>query len=300
MKAQKIKYIDRKTNEILIEDVPGENYLNFLYYNPFGKLPLHLAVKRKLFSSLYGKLMSSKGSQKKILYFIKKYNINMSESLKQVSDFSSFNDFFYRKLIPDARYVNTDKNVVVSPADGKILAFPDINEINSFFVKGNKFNLYSFFRDKDLSDKFKDGSFITVRLAPVDYHRFHFPYDGYINESKLINGDYFSVSPIAMRENFSVFLENKREFSILKTGIFGDIALFEIGATMVGSIYQTYPPNTSVIKGQEKGYFAFGGSTCIMLFEKGKIKIDEDILRNTKNMLETKIYMGEKIATLVK
>ena len=70
----------------------------------------------------------------------------------------------------------------------------------------------------------------------------------------------------------------------------------DIGATMVGSIVQTYAPNTFVRKGQEKGYFLFGGSTCILIFEKDKIQIDEDILENTKNKIETRIYMGEKLA----
>ena len=136
---------------------------------------------------------------------------------------------------------------------------------------------------------------MIIRLAPIDYHRFHFPCDGIISESKLINGDYYSVSTHAIKKNFRILCENKREFSILKTKNFGEIAMFEVGATMVGGIKQSYQPNTSIKKGEEKGYFYFGGSTCVLVFEKGKIRIDRDLVENTKKGIETKVYMGEKI-----
>lgn len=136
---------------------------------------------------------------------------------------------------------------------------------------------------------------MIIRLAPIDYHRFHFPADGEISESKLIDGVYYSVSTHAIKKNFRILCENKREYSILKTEKFGDIAMFEVGATMVGGIKQSYKPNSYVKKGEEKGYFYFGGSTCVLVFERGKVKIDEDLLENTKKGIETKVYMGEKI-----
>lgn len=139
---------------------------------------------------------------------------------------------------------------------------------------------------------------MIVRLAPVDYHRFHFPTEGIISSSKLIEGYYYSVSPYAIRKNFRIFLENKREYSVLKTKKFGDVLLSEIAATMVGGIEQTYRAEEKVKKGQQKGYFYFGGSTCIVIFEKDKIQMDEDILENSRKGLETKVYMGEKIGTV--
>ena len=153
-------------------------------------------------------------------------------------------------------------------------------------------------RDKNLAKKYEDGIFVIIRLAPVDYHRFHFPADGIIEDSHLINGDYYSVSTHAIRRNFRIFCENKREYSILKTQKFGDIVMIEVGATMVGGIKQTYKPNSFVKKGQEKGYFYFGGSTCILVFEKGKVKLDKDLIENTKKGIETKVYMGEKIGVV--
>ncbi|MDP0494221.1 MAG: phosphatidylserine decarboxylase [Fusobacterium sp. JB021] len=295
MKFEKIKYKNRITDEILTEEVPGEHFLKFLYYNPFGKLALNLVVKRKFLSSLYGKKMDSKKSVNLIKEFVENYNINMNESIKQVDEFNSFNDFFIRKLKPEARKIDFSKNTLVSPSDGKIFALERINDSSKFFLKGDEFSLGEFFKDDKLAKKYFSGTMLIIRLAPVDYHRYHFPCDGKILPSKLIKGNYFSVSPHAIRQNFRIFCENKREFSILKSKNFGDICIAEIGATMVGGIVQSYKSNSLVKKGDEKGYFYFGGSTVILLIEKNKVIIDEDILENSKKGLETQIKMGEKI-----
>lgn len=296
MKFEKIKYIERKTGEILIEKVPGEKYLEFLYYNPLGKLPLNLVVRKKCLTSYYGKKMDTKQSTNKIESFVKDTGINLEEAKKTIDEFTSFNDFFYRELKEGAREINFDENVLVSPADGKILAFENLDLDKKVYIKGEDFTLKEFFKDEKLAKKYEGGVFVIVRLAPVDYHRFHFPTDGKISPSKLIKGYYYSVSTHAIKKNFRILCENKREYSILDTKKFGEIAIFEVGATMVGGIKQTYIPNSDVKKGEEKGYFYFGGSTCVLVFEKNKVKIDRDLIENTKNGIETKVYMGEKIA----
>ncbi|MGB0839888.1 MAG: phosphatidylserine decarboxylase, partial [Chitinophagales bacterium] len=126
--------------------------------------------------------------------------------------------------------------------------------------------------------------------------RFHFPYSGQVSPSTKIKGHYVSVSPYALEANFtSVFCGNKRTYLTLSTKEKGDILLSPVGATMVGSIVDTYTPNTTVDKGDEMGYFAFGGSTVVMLIDQNKVTIDEDILRNTKNKIETAVQMGERI-----
>lgn len=295
MEFKKIEYIERKTGEIKVEKVPGEKYLKFLYYNPLGELPLNLVVKKKFLTEYYGKKMDKPESVKKIPSFIEQADINIAEAKKRVEEFKSFNDFFYRELKEGARTVDYRENVLASPADGKILAFENLDIEKEFYIKGDKFTLEEFFADKGLANKYKDGVFMIIRLAPIDYHRFHFPADGEISESKLIDGVYYSVSTHAIKKNFRILCENKREYSILKTKKFGDIAMFEVGATMVGGIKQSYKSNSYVKKGEEKGYFYFGGSTCVLVFERGKVKIDEDLLENTKKGIETKVYMGEKI-----
>ena len=291
-----IEYIDRKSGKLRKEIVPGEKWLKWLYHNPLGKLALHAVVKRKFVSDCYGKQMDNPSSKEKIPGFVKDLNIDMDEAIRPVEDFNSFNDFFIRELKAEARPVDEAPDSIVSPADGKMLAFEGIRGLDSFFVKGQQFSLEKFLQNSVLSRKYEYGTLLIIRLAPVDYHRFHFPADGKISASSLINGDYFSVSPYAVKNMLSVYWENKRECSTLRTKNAGDILLCEVGATMVGSIEQNYTPDSDVKKGQEKGWFKFGGSTVIMLLEKDKAQIDTDILKNTANGYETSVKVGERIA----
>ncbi|MEZ4687369.1 MAG: phosphatidylserine decarboxylase [Bacteroidia bacterium] len=289
-----IKFIDRKTGKLITETPPGEGLLRFLYDNPFGKTAILPIAKRKFISGLYGGRMDKPSSAKRIQAFVDQLGIDMSESKKAVSEFISFNDFFYRELKPGARPIAEG---FVSPGDGKLIAFEKVDEVADFFVKGNAFTLEAFLQDKKLAARYAAGSMLILRLAPNDYHRFHFPYRGVPSDPVQISGSYFSVSPIAIRQNFvRVFCENKREYTILKTEEAGDILLAPVGATMVGGIVETYEPGKAVGKGDEMGFFKFGGSTIVILAEPGALTIDEDLLENTRNRMETAVKMGEQIA----
>lgn len=289
-----INYIERNTNQLKHENVPGKDLLKWFYNGVVGKVALHLLMKRKMITALCGRYMDSRYSTKRIQPFIANNAVNIQECRKnKVSEFTSFNDFFYRKLKPNARVIEKG---IVSPADGKILVFPTIKDVNTFFIKGSKFNVATFIRDKELTQKYCDGAMAIIRLAPADYHRFHFPYAGIIAPSVQIKGHYFSVSPIALKRCLRIFCENKRTYSILKTIDQGDILIAEVGATMVGTITQTYTKNTTVQKGEEKGFFSFGGSTLVLLFEnKSTINFSPDLIKNTKKGFETTIKMGESI-----
>jgi phosphatidylserine decarboxylase len=286
-----IQYIARESGEMKMEKVAGEKWLVWLYYNPIGEATLWTLAKRKLVSSIYGNMMDRTSSVKKIQPFIEAFDVDMSIAEKQA--FNSFNDFFTRKLKKDARPVDTSENIVISPADGKILAYADIS--NSWFIiKGYRFDVNSFLDNPTLAKKYRDGALVIIRLAPMDYHRFHFPVCGNISTNKKINGDYYSVNPFALRKKAEIFCLNKREYSILRSPLFGDVVMCEVGATMVGSIIQTFKGNVAN-KGEEKGYFKFGGSTVVLLFEKSKIHIDDDLLINTSKGYETSVKMGERI-----
>ena len=277
----------------MIENPPAEGLLKFLYDNPFGKTAFLPLAKRKLVSSYVGKRMDKQGSTKKIENFVSQMNIDMSESVKSISEFTSFNDFFYRKLKPTARPIGEG---FVSPGDGKLLAFDTANDVHNFFVKGRKFTLAEFLDSEALAEKHKNDALIILRLAPNDYHRFHFPYAGKVSDITKVKGRYYSVSPYALAGNFAtVFCENKREHCTLTTADKGDVLLAPVGATMVGSILETFTPNSQIERGEEMGYFAFGGSTVVMLVDKSKVQIDADLLENTKNRIETAVVMGEKI-----
>lgn len=293
-----IKYYERKSGQLKTEKVAGEKWLVWLYNNPMGEATLWALAKRKLVSSIYGKMMDRTSSAKRIDPFIEDFNIDMSGSQEQ--KFKNFNDFFTRKLKDNARPVDTSIYTVVSPADGKIIAYADISN-SDFIIKGFRFDATSFLDNAVLAQKYHDGTLLIIRLAPVDYHRFNFPVSGNLTPNKKIEGDYYSVNPFALRKKAEIFCLNKREYTILSNPLFGDVIMAEVGATMVGSIVQTYK-GSSVKKGEEKGYFKFGGSTIVLLFEKSKIFVDKDLLINTAKGYETAVKMGERIgsASLIK
>ncbi len=289
-----VKYIERSTGEVKTEKIEGVGWLKWLYYNPVGELSLDAIVKRKFVSEWYGRLMDKPSSADKIESFVKKYGIDLSIAEKQ--HFNSFNDFFTRKLKPGARPVNVDSVVVVSPADGKVFVYENIGK-KDFYVKGYRFDMYEFLADSIMANKYKDGMMMIFRLAPFDYHRYHFPVDGTIVKKKKIKGDYYSVSPLALRKIAEIFCMNKREYTVIDTKLFDDVVMCEVGATMVGSIIDTYRSDT-VRKGEEKGFFKFGGSTVVLLFRKNILKVDEDILENSSKNLETTVKVGERVAAL--
>jgi phosphatidylserine decarboxylase len=147
-----------------------------------------------------------------------------------------------------------------------------------------------------LATRYEGGSMILSRLCPVDYHRFHFPCPGVPGPPSFINGWLYSVNPIALITRPSIFWENKRVVTAIESPALGQVQFVEIGATMVGSIRQTYTPGATVAKGDEKGYFAFGGSSVAVLFEKGRIEFDADLVKNTAAGIETYARVGERMA----
>lgn len=289
-----IQIIDRKTGKVSFEKVFGEKALAFLYKDFFlSKVFLFLICKNSFFSRFYGFLQSRNFSKKHIDHFIKEYNINTDEIEKNIKDFSSFNDFFIRKLKPDFRPIATGENISVLPADARYMVFQDINISDGFYVKGKIFDLKSFLQDENLARRYSSGSMVIARLSPTDYHRFHFPFDCFASAPKLINGYLYSVNPIAIRKNIDIFSQNKRMITRLYSEKFKEVLFIEIGATNVGSIHQTFQEETFYKKGDEKGYFSFGGSTIILLFEKNTIRFADDILKNSTNKIETKANFGE-------
>ncbi len=291
-----IYYFDRKTKSLRKEIVPAEKWLKWLYHDPIGNIALEAVIKRKALSKVYGKYMDTPISAAKIKSFIELFEIDMSESVTQ--KFSTFNDFFTRKLKAEKRPIDKNEDSIVSPADGKLFAFDNISSNQHFYIKGYDFSLSDFLGNSRLADYYNSGSMIIIRLVPSDYHRFHFPVDGMPEKTHLIRGKYYSVSPISVRKKIKTFYRNKREYTIIKNNTLGDVVMAEVGATLVGSIIQTYSPFSFVHKGDEKGYFKFGGSSVILLFEKNSIVIDEDLLYYSKHSYETAILMGEKIASV--
>ena len=294
--VKEIQFYNRYTKKMETEQVYGEGFLKWAYGNPLGKIALHSFVKRPFFSKWYGRRMNQASSQSKVLPFIDDYNMVEADFADTPDTYTTFNDFFYRKLRPEARPIADSP--IVFPADGRHLGFPNIDQIDGFFVKGQSFDLDALIADKELSKKFRGGTLVLSRLCPVDYHRYHFPVSGTPSATKLINGPLFSVSPIALARNLSYLWENKRTITRIETENIGTVLMMEIGATCVGSILQTYEANKEAKIGQEKGYFAFGGSSTITIFEPNKVTLAQDLLENSSKQIETYALMGDSMASI--
>jgi len=290
-----IVYYDRYRQEEQIEKVYGDRFLRWTYGTMGGKIALESMVKRAWFSRWYGWRMDRQNSVEKILPFIQEYDLDPEEFLRKTDEFANFNEFFSRQLKPEARPVDAAGNTVVFPADGRHLCIPNLSESGGLLVKGESFSLPELLDDLQLAQQYEQGSLVLSRLCPVDYHRFHFPAAGLATESRLLNGPLYSVNPIALCQNIKILTTNKRCLTRLQTDEFGQVLLLEIGATCVGGICQTYDSDTVVSKGGEKGYFRFGGSSTMTIFEPGRIQFDDDLVQNSKQQRELYARVGDRM-----
>ncbi|RYD31335.1 MAG: phosphatidylserine decarboxylase [Verrucomicrobiaceae bacterium] len=299
MSSEPITYFNRYTGKIEEEQIYGERALRFAYQTPPGRVALSWAVKRAWFSRWYGQRMDRWKTSLLINPFIEKYKLDPEEFALPPSKYHTFNEFFYRKLKPEARPIDSDPASVVFPADGRHLGFQRISEVEAVFVKGQRFNLSALLGSGELAERYADGTLVLSRLCPVDYHRFHFSTGGTPVSPKLINGPLYSVSPIALKRNLSYLWQNKRVLTVIRTTQLGEVIQMEIGATNVGSIVQTAVPYQPVTKGAEKGYFRFGGSSTITLFEPGKVTLASDLLEQTAQQRELYAHVGDKMGAAV-
>lgn len=297
---EEIIYRDRETGTLKNEKVYGKFFLESLYGSSllskfFSLLFLPLIAQVPFFSFFYGRRQKKKKSRKKIVPFIREFQIDAGEFADSVESYHSFNDFFIRRLKPEVRPIMPERSVATFPADGRHLVFPNIAKAEGFYIKGSHFDLERLLGDQQLVETYKKGAMVISRLCPTDYHRFHFPCDCTPGKAKLINGPLFSVNPLALKKHIAILSENKRVVTPLETASFGRAVYIEVGATCVGSIQQTFSPNNPYKKGEEKGYFEFGGSCTILLFEEGVIEFDQDLIDASDQHIETYAKMGTSL-----
>lgn len=234
--------------------------------------------------------------------FIKFHKLNLADCLiTDPSRFETFNDFFYRKLKPGARPIEGDDGIAVSPADCRCTTFTSVDEATELWIKGRNFTLAKLFNgnfnDLEKTSLYnpKECCIGIFRLAPQDYHRFHSPVNGKIGPIKYIEGEYYTVNPMAIRSDLDVYGENVRVVVPIVTETFGTVVLVGVGAMMVGSTIITVKEGQEVQRGDEIGYFKFGGSTVLLLFEKKYLQFDSDIVNNSKLCIETLVRVGQSI-----
>ncbi len=279
---------NRSEKRIADEVDTNAKAVNFFYNNLFGRLILKLLISPWI-SKLNGKRYSKKRSTRGIPNFIKKNKIDMSEYPDEKYD--SFNSFFTRQILKEKRPVSAAKNDLISPCDSLLTVY-EISEELTFKLKNSVYTISELLQNKELASKYNGGLCLIFRLTVRDYHHYCFIDDGMREDYTKINGVLHTVNPIATKK-VKVYSENSREYTTLHLKHFGDVIQMEVGALMVGKIKNN--GSKEFKRGDEKGYFEFGASTIIMLFEKDKIKIDDDILAYSEQDIESRVKYGEKI-----
>lgn len=285
-------YADRSGNTYEHDDLQ-DRVLKYLY----GSMPGRVLIKqlaKPWVSKLAQILLSSGFSRIFIPFFIKWKKIDMKDY--ENKKYTSFNDFFIRKIIRSRRIIDQSPNHFISPCDGKLSVYP-IGRDTRFMVKNTSYTLRSLLRNRNLADHYEDGTLLVFRLSVDDYHRYCYIDSGMKSKNFRIKGVFHTVNPIA-HETVSVFKENTREYTILSSRNFGRLLVMEVGALLVGKIVN-YHEKAYVMRGEEKGRFEFGGSTIIVCIEKGRVIIDNDIMENSMKGIETKVKMGEKIGAAI-
>ncbi|KAL8761703.1 MAG: hypothetical protein Q9184_002207 [Pyrenodesmia sp. 2 TL-2023] len=246
-----------------------------------------------------GKKYDDPNSARDIRTFVDFHKLDMSEVLKPIDQFKSFNEFFYRELKPGARPCSApgDPRIIVSPADSRTVVFNTMDEATKIWVKGRGFTIERLLGDAYPEDakRYKGGALGIFRLAPQDYHRFHIPVDGVMGKPKLIEGEYYTVNPMAIRSALDVYGENVRYIVPIDSVAHGRVIVVCVGAMMVGSTVITRKEGERVSRAEELGYFKFGGSTILLLFEPGTMRFDEDLTDNSRGAVETLVRVGMSI-----
>jgi phosphatidylserine decarboxylase len=294
-----IRFFNPSSGQVETERVYGESYLRWAYENPLGRLTTRALLQRAWFSQWYGWRMDRPSSVSRIRPFIERYGVDEDEFAEPADSYKSFNDFFYRRLKPSARTVDPAPDSVGFPADGRHLAIPVVDESSVFYAKGQRFDLSTFIGDSALAKRFNGGSLLISRLCPVDYHRFHFPLAGQAGFARAIAGGLRSVSPIALRRSLAILWQNRRQRTLLTLADGSEVLILEVGATCVGRIHQTFTPGTQVSKGAEKGYFAFGGSCLVTIFQPRMVRFSASLLEHSSRGLETYAKVGQVAGWLV-
>lgn len=264
--------------------------LTFLYHSVPGRLILKVLTRPHI-SQMCGHFLDSPASRFLITPFVQKNHIQLSDY--QLDQIHSFNDFFSRKIHPQLRPIDPDPTHLTAPCDG-LLSVWRIQKDTVLPVKQSHYTIPSLLRDSRLAAHYEDGYCLVFRLCVDHYHRYSYIDSGEKSANRHIPGILHTVRPAALQTR-PVFTENSRDYTLIRTRQFGTLLQMEVGAMLVGRIVN-HEEACPVVRGREKGFFQYGGSTIIVLVEKNKIIIREDLLKSSDHGVETPVKMGEMIA----
>jgi phosphatidylserine decarboxylase len=242
--------------------------------------------------------------------FAAAFDVELDEVRGEVpADFPTFNDFFIRELKDDARPIDDDEDAIISPADGTVSVAGTIRGDTIFQAKGLDYTLGDLLAtDLDEAERFVDGNFATIYLAPYNYHRVHAPLAGELVAARYVPGDLFSVNSGTVARVPGLFRRNERLVMHFRTAI-GPAVVILVGALNVGSISTPWTGEirprkngvvdvldisshaTTVARGDLLGWFNMG-STVILLLPAGTCEWGDDLEPGKT------VRMGEEIGEL--
>ncbi len=286
---------NRRSHREEEEQVYGGRLMRWVYGTWPGRVFLQALLAQAWVSQLVGAYKSTRWSGRAVAAFIQQYKIPMQE-FEEVP-FASFNSFFIREFRQGARSFCGVASEFSAPAEGRYLAYERSHPGIVYPVKGKYLSATAILADEKLAAEFEGGPLVIARLCPLDYHRFHYPDAGREVKRYRVPGPLHSVNPFVLSLKEDVLCTNERVVSVLQTEQFGLLAYVEVGALCVGKIVQAHPGTSGFSRGEEKGYFLFGGSTVILLGQPGAWKPDDDLLEKTREGRECLVRLGERIGT---
>ena len=285
--------IKDRNGEIVVTNEKQNILLKKLYGTVCGRVILK-ALTAPAVSKAAGAFMDSRLSVPLIKRFIKSSGIDTSQYV--MKKFRSYNEFFTRRVKRGMRPIDRMPSHFISPCDSKLTVYK-IGKSSVFRIKGSRYRVSDLIQNDFLAKRYEGGYCMIFRLEVDDYHRYCYIDSGTKTENTFINGELHTVNPIAL-EHYNIYKRNCREYTVLHTENFGDVVQVEVGAMMVGRIVNRHGAE-EVVRGEEKGKFEFGGSTIVLLVQEDMIRIDDDILRNSAENIETVVKYGEKVAASV-
>ena len=288
-----MRYRTRTGNDVYAND-GQDRFLRLLYGTAPGRFAVKLLTKPAV-SKLGGVILKSPLSRPFIGPFVRKNQIDLK--LYEGVPYRSYNDFFIRRIKKENRPFDPESSHLVSPCDGKLTVLP-ISKEGQFCVKHTLYTAESLLKNKGLAKRYEGGLALLFRLTVDDYHHYFYVDSGRKSRNVTIPGLFHTVNPTA-NDVYPIYKENTRQYSLLKSDHFGTLLMMEVGALMVGRIVNLHEA-AQVSLGEEKGFFEFGGSTVILLFQADRIQVDEDILNNSREGIETIVKAGERIGKAIR
>ena len=267
--------------------------LRFLYRTAPGRCALKLLTRPGL-SRAAGRLLDAPVSHLLIGPFVRKNRIRLADFVPE--RYACFNDFFCRRIRPELRPLPEDPEQLIAPCDGLLSAYRLTGE-TALPVKQSRYTVSELLHGDRAAARFADGTALVFRLCVDHYHRYCYVDDGVKGPNVFLPGMLHTVRPIAL-EQVPVFVRNSREYTLMETEHFGAVCQIEVGALLVGRIENLHGPGP-VRRGAEKGRFLYGGSTVILLLEKGKVQVNEALFAATGNGVETPVKLGQSIGRAI-